>query len=392
MPLFLLSSIFDIFDVSSFPARWSCGEWSGAQGWLYIISNLAIWASYFAIPVILIYFIKKRSDLPFSNLIKLFIAFILFCGITHFNDALIFWIPIYRLNAWMLFLTAIVSLACVFQLLKSFPKFIELRTPDQLEKLVVNQTEALVRSNEKMHAHEIKLAQQLKQSELLSLRLSHQNDQLKDFASISSHNLRGPVGNIQSLLELYRLAENDAEQHEIINKIDGVTKSLFDTVEDLSKIMTIRTEPIDNEEELSFENVLEKTKQAFAADLRNYLVEIESNFEQPTIKYPKVFLESIITNLLSNAIKYRSEFRVLRVNISTYTSKGKIHLIFSDNGSGIDLAKHQRKIFQLRKTFHGNSDARGVGLYMIRTQIEAKGGKITVESTPDVGTTFTIIF
>src|SRR5687767_10007153 len=88
-----------LFDTSSWPARWKCGYWSDFHGWLYIISELMIWIAYFLIPLIIInYFSKKRASIKFRKVYLLFASFILLCGSTHFFDAMMFWIPMYRFN------------------------------------------------------------------------------------------------------------------------------------------------------------------------------------------------------------------------------------------------------------------------------------------------------
>ena len=88
-----------LMDSSDWPPRWHCGKWTEFHGWLYIISDLLIWSSYFAIPVVIIKYISKKQDARFIRLYFLFAAFILACGATHFLDAVAFWVPLYRLNA-----------------------------------------------------------------------------------------------------------------------------------------------------------------------------------------------------------------------------------------------------------------------------------------------------
>jgi signal transduction histidine kinase len=103
-------------------------------------------------------------------------------------------------------------------------------------------------------------------------------------------------------------------------------------------------------------------------------------------------LDSILINLLSNAIKYRYPERRPLIRLHTWLENHRVNLRISDNGLGINLKRHQDKIFGLYKTFHRNSEARGVGLFMIKSQIEALGGAISVKSQPNQGTTFHIIF
>jgi signal transduction histidine kinase len=123
----------NLFDTSSFPARWNCGEWSDFHGWFYIISDLMVWSAYFAIPAIILSYIYKRNDVRFHRIYFLFAAFILSCGSTHLIDAAIFWVPMYRLSALSLFITGVVSWTTVFYLVKLLPNALSLRTAEDLE-------------------------------------------------------------------------------------------------------------------------------------------------------------------------------------------------------------------------------------------------------------------
>ena len=90
----------NLFDTSGFPARWKCGSaWTDEPwvGWLHILSDLGVWSAYLAIPLVLLYFILRKKDLPFRRVFLLFGAFILACGTTHLMEAIIFWWPAYRL-------------------------------------------------------------------------------------------------------------------------------------------------------------------------------------------------------------------------------------------------------------------------------------------------------
>lgn len=114
----------NFFSTAEWPPRWICGEWTSFHGWLYILSDLAIWLAYFIIPVVIIYFVQKRNDVPFLPVFWLFGAFIILCGGTHLLDAAMFWWPAYRVSALLRFLTAIVSFATVFVLIRDLPKIL----------------------------------------------------------------------------------------------------------------------------------------------------------------------------------------------------------------------------------------------------------------------------
>ncbi|HPF37804.1 MAG TPA: PAS domain S-box protein [Phycisphaerae bacterium] len=115
-----------LFDTSDFPPRWYCGRWSSRLGWTHIISDLAIFSAYFAIPLLLVIFVRKRPNFPFPRLLWLFAAFILTCGAVHFVEAVIFWEPIYRISAIIKVATAIVSWATVLALIPTMPRALAL--------------------------------------------------------------------------------------------------------------------------------------------------------------------------------------------------------------------------------------------------------------------------
>jgi PAS domain S-box-containing protein len=122
-----------LFSDSGFPPRWHCGRWTDFHGWLYIISDLMIWAAYFAIPTIIIRYITRKQGARFQRVYFLFASFILACGTTHLLDAITFWYPAYRLNALVRFATGVVSWLTVFHLVKLLPVAFSLKTADQLE-------------------------------------------------------------------------------------------------------------------------------------------------------------------------------------------------------------------------------------------------------------------
>lgn len=144
----MFSFFLDLFDTTGFPARWNCGDWSDAQGWFHICSDLAIWSAYFTIPVILVYFAARKKDLPFKKVFLLFGAFILACGTTHLMDATIFWWPAYRLSGVIKFITAVVSWGTVFALIPNVPRVLRMRTPEALEREVSERTRELAAANE----------------------------------------------------------------------------------------------------------------------------------------------------------------------------------------------------------------------------------------------------
>ena len=128
----------NLFDISDYPARWNCGNWGSFEGWLHIVSDTSIWAAYFLIPVILFYFKRiSNGDLPkpVHRMIPYFMAFIFFCGTTHLIDAAMFYYPAYRFLGVMKAATALISWATVLSLIPVMPKFLKLRTGNEVQEI-----------------------------------------------------------------------------------------------------------------------------------------------------------------------------------------------------------------------------------------------------------------
>lgn len=138
----MLAFFSTLFDTSDFPRRWKCGEWSDIHGYVHIISDVAIFAAYTAIPVLLLYFIFHKKTGAFMPVFALFAVFILACGCVHLIEATIFWHPWYRFSGFMKAFTAIVSLCTVGALVPLLPKFLAMRTPEELEREIADRKAA----------------------------------------------------------------------------------------------------------------------------------------------------------------------------------------------------------------------------------------------------------
>ena len=110
-----------LFDETGFMPRWTCGEWTAGHGWLHIASDVAIFGAYAAIPAVIIWFARRRKDVPFTPLFWMFAVFILSCGLTHLVEATLFWHPWYRLSGLLKLITAGASWATVAALIRAMP-------------------------------------------------------------------------------------------------------------------------------------------------------------------------------------------------------------------------------------------------------------------------------
>jgi signal transduction histidine kinase len=220
--------------------------------------------------------------------------------------------------------------------------------------------------------------------------LEDQNKRLQNFAYMVSHNLRSHAGNLKLMVNLYSESKV-SEQEDIFSHIRSISNSLNETVNHLDEIVKIQVETSKERKSVDLEAAFKNTMELLSSNINSTNAKIEYDFtECPTVDYIPAYMESILQNLLTNALKYRNPDRRPVINCRTFKEHGHIYLTFQDNGIGIDMEKNGDKIFGMYKTFHHNPDAKGIGLFITRNQIEALGGSIKVDSWVNVGTKFTI--
>lgn len=225
-----------------------------------------------------------------------------------------------------------------------------------------------------------------------SLQLvTEQNKRLLNFSYIVSHNLRSHTSNIESIIALIESAESEEERKEMMLLLKSVSDSLDETMEHLNEVVNINTNINLSIKPLNLNNYVDKAKEVLTDQIQTNEVTFITNIpENATINYNSAYLESILYNLISNAIRYRHKQRKPIISIHLYKEMDKDVIEISDNGMGIDLKRNADKIFGMYKTFSNNPDAKGIGLFITKNQIDAMGGTIKVKSTLDIGTSFKI--
>lgn len=221
--------------------------------------------------------------------------------------------------------------------------------------------------------------------------ITDQNNKLKSFAHIVSHNLKQHAGNFESILKFHEEADSDAEKQEMVRHLRTVSKSLSKTLNSLSQIVTLQSKESIRDKNIEIgkevNDVIEELTFIISESSTIIYNNVRSNCN---VYFSASYLHSILQNLITNAIKYKHPNRSPIITIDSDCIDDDLELTISDNGKGIDLEKFGKDIFGLYKTFHHNEDAEGVGLYLVKNQVETFGGTITIDSKIDVGTTFKI--
>lgn len=221
--------------------------------------------------------------------------------------------------------------------------------------------------------------------------VTEQNKRLLNFSYIVSHNLRSHTSNIASIMSLIESSESEEEKNEMIQLLKSVSNSLNETMIHLNEVINIRTNIGLVSESLNLKQYIETVQKVLSEQINLKQVSISTMMpDDVMINYNPAYLESILYNIISNSIRYSHPDRKPIISIKWINNDETKILEITDNGVGIDLVKNADKIFGMYKTFTSNVDSKGIGLFITKNQIDAMGGNITVESEPNVGTTFKI--
>ncbi|MCD6068150.1 MAG: hypothetical protein K0S33_2976 [Bacteroidetes bacterium] len=214
---------------------------------------------------------------------------------------------------------------------------------------------------------------------------------LEQFASIVSHNLRAPVANILGLANVLKTDISETDRARSQQFLFHATEQLDKVFKDLNKILQVRSEINEFKEPVCFRELVDTVKSSIHTIIDKEAIQIVTNFSAvEKISSFKSYIHSVFYNLILNSIKYRQADKPLMITIISEVKNEKVVLSFRDNGIGIDLDKHGDKIFGLYKRFHLDIEGKGMGLFMIKTQIETLGGEIRVRSKPEEGAEFIV--
>lgn len=278
----------------------------------------------------------------------------------------------------------VTDLDCVFITLDGNPLILEGRAIPLMKDGKIIGSQAYLHDITKIRRAEHDLRQVLELTQ-------RQNERLRNFTHIVSHNLRSHSSNLSGLIQLMNLENPDFQQNLLYINLEKAVGNLMDVIQNLGDVALIHTDDDKNLEAISLNKAIEKA----IASVFGLAQKAGVNFHNAMkgeflVLGDQGYLDSIILNLFTNAIKYRAEGRSPEVHISLSQSGEFVRLDVRDNGLGIDMARQGRKIFGMYKTFHEHPDARGVGLFLTKNQVDAMGGWIEVQSEVNKGSIFSV--
>ncbi len=368
----MFDSLRVLFDTADFPARWNCGNWSTAHGWLHILSDFAIASAYAMIPLAIArYCWAKRSELAFPKVLWLFAAFIFSCGSVHFVEALIFWFPMYRFAGVLKVITAIVSWATVIAIIRVAPQALELpglrRINSQLEEQLVISREA-------------------------SEALERSNRDLEAFTGIVSHDLKNPMSGALFMAELAKESSDAGDVRLASSQLDAVLASLRQMnrfVGDLHSQALSRKKQTDLSP-VSLDQVVDTVLKKLAPLLESAGATV-SNKGLPVVSGNETLLLQLFSNLIENSVKYRSE-QDPHIFIDAESAARRWIVRMRDNGRGIP-SEDREAVFEPRIRAGNVADTQGsgLGLGLCRRIMESHHGEIRI-SHADHGAVFELDF
>lgn len=223
--------------------------------------------------------------------------------------------------------------------------------------------------------------------------IAAQNSRLFNFAHVVSHNLRSHSSNLSLVVQLLTESKNPQDKLDLLNNIISISDNLDNAIMQLNSMVTHQNLLTKERRQVKFSDALDVVIASVSSLVNRESANIISDFKElKEINYIPEYLESILLNLITNAIRYKHQGRKPVIFIQTYMVNDHAYMEVSDNGMGIDLDQYGDKMFGMYKTFHRNPDAKGIGLFITRNQVETMGGSISVTSTVNIGTTFKIKF
>lgn len=233
------------------------------------------------------------------------------------------------------------------------------------------------------------------QEKKITSELMQRNKDLEQFAYIISHNLRAPVANIIGIADA--LKDDYIEEHEkqiFMNGLYDSAKKLDTVIIDLNRILQLKHGLNENKEKVQFSTTVNDIKFTIGGANVSEMFQIKADFSEiDEMMTLKSYLHSIFYNLISNSIKYKRPDIVPVIDIKSARVNNGIVITFKDNGLGIDMEKNGGMLFGLYKRFNQDAaEGKGMGLFMVKAQVETLGGRISVKSKVNAGTEFKIEF
>ena len=405
-----MSNFFRNLFSTEFMPHGMCYLWDPAVLWLNAISDGLITASYYAIPFLLFYFVRKRRDIAFNGIFVAFGVFILACGTTHLMAAVTIWHPVYRLDGLIKAITAVASIATFVMLVPMMPTLIALPSPSQLEgvnrslELEVQERRVAEEEVRKINEElEDRVAKRTAERQALESQLiqSQKMEAVGRLAGGVAHDFNNLLTVILGYTELLR--EHLSEEDSGLEYADEIHLAAHRASDLTNQLLAFSRRQMAMPRVVSMNDIVRQIDKMLSRIIgEDVHLETRLAADLPPVLVDPAHIQQVIMNLAVNSrdampqggrltietadVELNSEYagRHIGVDAGPYTL-----LTVSDTGTGMDAAT-QARLFEPFFTTKEKGKGTGLGLSIVYGIVKQNGGEILVYSEPGQGTAFKI--
>ena len=381
-----------LFSDGGYSPHGFCIAWNPAVLYTHVGADLLIALSYFAIPAIMLVFLRRRRDPALHAPALLFVVFITLCGISHLMSILTMYLPWYGLQGMIKLVTGAVSFLTAIALWKMMPGALRIPTPASLIGALKEKEREIVERN----AAEAQLKHQNVRLDRTHCELRAANAELREFADAASRDLRAPVNAMMLWLQHFDDsygARLDDEAHDLMVEARRTLLQMRTLVDDVNSYSRV----VNSEDGAVSEVDMDCVTSDVMKDLADEIAAARPEFDLPPlppIRARAPLMQLLVRNLLSNALKFRARDRLLRIAIRAEILDGETPryvLRIRDNGIGLPRGTGDR-IFSMFERAHSPElyPGSGLGLALCRRIAVTHGGRIEVESREGEGSEFIV--
>lgn len=263
---------------------------------------------------------------------------------------------------------------------------------------LVRQKGIILKQNAMLHHSKVELEKKVEERtnelKLSNEELAQQNVQLEQFAFMTAHNLRAPVARLLGLTYLLDVnGAREPDEAELLKRIRESSRNLDETIREISEILHIKKGLHGSFSSVNLESVWSRMLPTFKHEIEGHNIRITTDFgKDPVISGVEPFVYSVFYNVVSNAIKYADVRKSSWLKLSTAKDGEYLQVVIEDNGIGFNSAQFADKLFKPFTRFNSIKEGRGLGLYLMKIQMEMMGGEIRLVSRLDEGTWIALRF
>ncbi|HSZ72167.1 MAG TPA: HAMP domain-containing sensor histidine kinase [Cytophagaceae bacterium] len=325
-----------------------------------------------------IFDLDQKRYIAYAIGLEIFFVVLVFL-VKYYFKPLYSWSDVASLDIY--YLNMSFNLFLIFLLFYNYTKYYQLLTDSLVQKQRNLEEEVIKRIQSEEYTNKL----------FKDLSISYKN--LEQFSYIVSHNVRAPLSNIKGFLSLYEANLQAVENDTVIESVRESAERLDEILMDLNVLLSAKNLLLENKREVNLSAAIQNVGVSLAAEIQSSGATIKEEFERDlNLVTIKTILHSILFNLFQNSIRHSKPDSRPEIIVRAKKTEEYTELTISDNGIGMDLEKYNDRVFMLYNTFGDNKEGRGIGLFLVKSNVEMLGGRIAVESAINVGTTFIIQF